>query len=72
MTRSAYNLHRLFAALLLLLSLFAIANYYLELGFLGQRASKGILILAIGVTVIYGAFFSPTREDMDEHKRPPR
>ncbi|MGH8187995.1 MAG: hypothetical protein ACREUC_15655 [Steroidobacteraceae bacterium] len=68
MTRLAYNLHRVFAGLLLLLVLFAGANYYLDLGLLGHRASKGILILAIGVIVVYGAFFSPTRQNMREHK----
>ncbi len=68
MTELAYNLHRLFAGLLLLLVLFAGADYYLELGILGHRVSKGVLILAIVITVVYGNFFSPTRQDMRELK----
>jgi hypothetical protein len=68
MTELAYNLHRLFAGLLLLLVLFAGADYYLELGILGNRVSKGVLILAIVITVVYGNFFSPTRQDMRELK----
>lgn len=68
MSKLTYNLHRLFAGLLLLLVLFAGADYYLDLGFLGHRASKGVLILSIILMVVYGGFFSPTRQDMREHK----
>jgi hypothetical protein len=68
MTKLAYNLHRLFALLLLLLVFFAGADYYLDLGFFGHRVSKGVLILAIALMVVYGSFFAPTRQDMREHK----
>ena len=68
MTKSTYNLHRLFAGLTLLLTLFAAADYYSDLDVFGPRMSKGLLILAIGVMVVYGSFFSPTRQDMREHK----
>lgn len=68
MTRLAYNLHRVFAALLLLVLLFSGADYYLDLGFLGHRGAKGVLILAMAVVVVYGIFFAPTRQDMREHK----
>lgn len=68
MSKWTYNLHRLFAGLLLLLVLIGGADYYLDPGFLGQRASKGVLILSIGLMVVYGGFFSPTRQDMREHK----
>lgn len=66
MTRSTYNRHRIFAVCLLLVLLFSVANYYLDLDFFG-RGAKGILLLAMAVIVVYGAFFSPTREDMREH-----
>jgi uncharacterized integral membrane protein len=66
MTKLTYNLHRLFAGLLLLLVLFAGADYYLELGFLGHRVSKGVLILAIVMMVVYGGFLSPTRQEVRE------
>ena len=68
MSRLAYNHHRLFAGLILLLTLFAAADYYLDLGFLGRRVANGLLILAIGTMAIYGSFFSPMRQDMRAHK----
>lgn len=67
MTKLTYNLHRIFAGLLLLVLVFAGADYYLDLGFFG-RGAKGILILGMALVVIYGAFFSPTRQDMREHR----
>ncbi len=66
MDRSTYNKHRVFAGIMLVLMLFAGADYYLELGVLG-RHSEGFLILGIGTFVVYGAFFAPTREDMRRH-----
>lgn len=67
MTRLTYNLHRIFAGLFLLMLLFSGADYYLDLGFFG-RGAKGILILVLALGVIYGTFFSPTRQDMREHR----
>ena len=68
MTKFAYNLHRVFAGLILLLILLAGADYYLDLGFVGRRTSKGVLILCIVLMVVYGTFFSATRKDMQEYK----
>ena len=68
MKKLTYNLHRIFAALLLVAILFFGADYYLDLGFFSSRASKGALIATMAVVVIYGAFFSATREDMREHR----
>jgi hypothetical protein len=66
MTKSAFDLHRIIAGILFVVILFAAADYYLELGFFG-RGAKGILLLAMGVLVIYGMFFSPKRNDTSEH-----
>ena len=69
MDRSTYNKHRVFAGVLLVIGLVVGADYYAHLGLLGQRQSKGILILLIAVVVIYGSYFSPTREDMRQQSR---
>jgi hypothetical protein len=60
MTKVSYTWHRVFAGVLLLVVLFAGGNFYLDWGLFGEGA-KGVLILAMGVVVIYGAFFSPKR-----------
>ena len=67
MTRLSYNLHRILAAVLLVLISFSAVNYYIDRGFFG-RSAKGVLLLVLGVTVIYGGFFAPTRQDMRERR----
>ena len=67
MTRLAYNLHRVLAGILLVALLFSAANYYSDLGLFG-RGAKGVLLLVLFVMVIYGMFFSPTRQDMRDHR----
>jgi hypothetical protein len=64
---SPFNLRRILAGVLMLLTLFALANYYFDLGVFDQHA-KGFLILTIGLAVVYGAFLAPTRKDMDEFR----
>jgi len=66
MNRSSYNRHRVFAGLLFILIAFSAVNYYFGLGFFG-RGAKGVLLLVLGVILIYGGFFAPTRQDMREH-----
>jgi uncharacterized membrane protein len=68
MDRSTYTKHRIFAAVLLLIFLVIAASYYLDLGIFG-RYDKGVLILIMGIVVVYGCFFAPTRQDMDRHRR---
>jgi hypothetical protein len=68
MTRLTYNLHRVFAGIFLIVFLFCAADYYLDLGFFGSRVSMGILIFAILVAAVYGSFFSPTPEDVRQHR----
>jgi hypothetical protein len=48
------------------LLVFAVTNYYFDLGYFGQRA-KGLVILGIGLVVIYAIFLVPSRKDMDQH-----
>jgi hypothetical protein len=66
MKLSSFNLRRIMAGVLMLVTLFAGVSYYFDLGFFGQRA-KGLLILSIGLAVLYGAFLAPTRKEMDEY-----
>lgn len=63
MNRSALTKHRAFAGVLLLILLFACADYFLNYGLLGRRLSKGILLLTIGIVVVYGSFFAPKPPD---------
>jgi hypothetical protein len=67
MTRSIYNAHRVLAGVFVLAILFSAANYYLELGFFG-RGAKGVVLVILGLFLIYASCFSPTREDMREHR----
>lgn len=50
-----------------LLTAFFMANYYLGLGFFG-RGAKGLLILMIGLGIMWGAFFAPTRQALREDR----
>ena len=68
MERRTYIKHRIFAGVFLLLFLVAAGSYYLDLALFG-RFDKGVLLMLLGAFVIYGFFFSPTREDMREHRR---
>jgi hypothetical protein len=68
MTRSTFNRHRMFAGFLLLVLVLAAANYYLDLGYFG-RAARLLVVLATAAVFVYVSCFSPTLEDMREHKR---
>ena len=70
-TRFVYNLHRAFAGVCLAAGVFLAANYYLDLGLLGKQAKLG-LALYIGVAVIYGGLFSPTRDEMRKQREAKR
>jgi predicted protein tyrosine phosphatase len=67
MDRRTYNKHRIFAGFLFLWLLVSGGSYYLDLGLFG-RFDKGVLLLAIGAVLVWGTFFSPTREDMRRHR----
>ena len=67
MTRLAYTLHRVLGGILFLVLLFAMANYYFNLGFFGEHA-KGIVLIGIGLILVYISFFAPTRADRQEHR----
>lgn len=71
MTKSTYNAHRIVAGVFLIVGVFSIVNYYLELGFFG-RGAKGVLIVNALLFAIYGAFFAPTREERQEHRNSQR
>jgi hypothetical protein len=68
MTKFAYRAHRILQAVFTAVGLFALANFYLDLGFFG-RGAKGVLLSVMGVFVIYAAYFVPTRQDVHEHSR---
>jgi hypothetical protein len=63
-----YNRHRVFAGAIFLLLLVSGGSYYLDLMIFG-RFDKGVMLLLIGIVVVYGSFFAPTRQDMREHAR---
>jgi hypothetical protein len=63
----AYGLNRVTAGIFLVAILFAMANYYFDLGFF-RRGAKAVLTTVIAMFVIYGAFFAPTRQEMREHR----
>jgi hypothetical protein len=66
MTRFSYNFRRAIAGVLLVLMVFAMTNYYFDLGYFGHRA-KGLVLFGLGLVVIYAMFLVPSREDMEEH-----
>jgi hypothetical protein len=66
MTKLSYTLHRVLAGTLFLGLLFALANYYLNLGFFGEHA-KGVVLIGVGLVLTYVSFFAPTRDDRREH-----
>ena len=57
---------RIFVASLLLWAAFCWANYSLGLGFFGRRTAKLLLALTIGVLIVWGTRFAPTREELDK------
>lgn len=59
--------HRTIGVSLALMTAFFMSNYYLDLGFFG-RGAKGLLILTIGLGVVWGAFFAPTRRELREDR----
>lgn len=68
MTKLKYNLHRVFGCVLSVLLLLLAANYYLDLGLFG-RAAKMLMILVMGVVVVWGTFFFPTRQEREEYEQ---
>ena len=60
---------RIIGISLAVLAAFFLTNYYFDLGFFG-RGAKGLLILTIGIGVVWGAYFAPTRQELSEdHER---
>ena len=43
---------------------FFMADYHLDLGLVGQRAAKGLLIFTMGVTVVWAAYFAPSLDEL--------
>lgn len=68
MTKLSYTLHRVLGGILFLVLLFAMVNYYFDLGVFGEHA-KGIVLLGIALILTYISFFAPTRADRQEHGR---
>jgi hypothetical protein len=68
MTRLTYTLHRIFAGIIFVGLLFAGANYYFDLGVINHHSAQGLMLLLMGVVVVWGTFFSPSRQDMREHR----
>ena len=68
MKRSTYNLHRAFAAVALVVVVFSAANYYTDLGFIGQRTAKGTVLFTAFLIFVWGAFFMPSREEMKKQR----
>ena len=66
MRKLSYNQNRLLAGILGVLILFAAANYYLDLALFGL--GKGFMLLILGVVIVWGTFFAPTRQEIREHR----
>lgn len=67
MTKFAYNLHRAFAWILLVVLILGALNFYLDLGYFG-RGAKGVFLLILFVGVIYAMFLAPTRQERRSQK----
>ncbi|MEO8061578.1 MAG: hypothetical protein ABI821_02400 [Pseudomonadota bacterium] len=67
MTQFTYNAHSFLAGIFVLAILFSTANYYFDFGFFG-RGAKGVVLAVLGLFIVYGYFFSPTRDEMREQK----
>lgn len=68
MTKLAYNLHRLFALLFLLLELFAGADYYWISASLATASPRSSGSFNSGDGGLW-KLLRPTRQDMREHKQ---
>lgn len=61
---------RIIAFFLGAMVLFFGSNDYFGFGFLEARSAKGLLILTIGIAVVWGAYFAPTRQELrDDYER---
>ena len=65
MPKLSYNQNRVVAVILLALLLFSAVNDYFELAIFGL--GKGFLAVVLLLSVVWGAFFAPTRQEMREH-----
>ena len=60
MKKVFFDRRKVLAGVLLLVTVFALANDQFALGLLGRYA-RGFLILCIGLAVIYGMFLAPKK-----------
>ena len=70
MTRSSYVLHRVLAGIVFVLLVFAVANYYLALGLIGdQQTAKTVMFALVVFVAVYGAYFAPSLTEVRKQRQ---
>ena len=64
MTRFSSILHRILTGVVFLALVLAAANYYMELGLIGdQRTAKIVMFALVAFVAVYAAYLMPTRQN---------
>ena len=71
---SYFLLHKAVAAVLFVALIATAVNYFFRLSMLGlvDGNAKGTMLSVLGLAIVYGIFFSPTRQEMDQHRESKR